>query len=435
MVKVSKFGGSSVASAEQFKKVKSIVQSDQARKLVVVSAAGKAHKEDNKITDLLYLCHAHIKYGISFDNIYSIIENKFLNIKNTLKINFDIESELSSLKQELIKGIDEDYLISRGEYLTGLLMAQYLGYKFVDPKNLIFFNYNGNVDYQKSQEAFDKLLTENNNLLIPGFYGSLPNGEIKVMTRGGGDVTGAIIANLANAEIYENWTDVSGVLMADPRIVDSPKEIDVITYTELRELSYMGASILHEEAIFPIKEKGIPIQIRNTNKPESLGTIIKNTERKSKSIITGIAGKKDFSIISIKKNHMSTEVGLINKTLALFESYNVSIEHIPTGIDSFSIVVETASIKPFIHELLSKIKDTTNADEVSIVNELSLIATVGHQMKNHKGMSGRLFTALGKNNINIMVISQTNDEINIIIGVHNSDYEKTIATIYNEFAK
>ncbi|MDO4813476.1 MAG: aspartate kinase [Gemella sp.] len=435
MVKVSKFGGSSVASAEQFKKVKSIVQSDESRKFVVVSAAGKAHKEDNKVTDLLYLCHAHIKYGISCDSIFSIIENRFLEIKNTLGINFDIESELASLKTELVKGLDEDYLISRGEYLTGLLMAEYLGYKFVDPKDLIFFNYNGSVDYEKTQAKFDKLVETNDTLLIPGFYGSLPNGEIKIMSRGGGDVTGAIIANVANAEVYENWTDVSGVLMADPRIVDSPKEIDVITYTELRELSYMGASVLHEEAIFPVKEKGIPIQIRNTNNPVSQGTVIKDTEDVSANTVTGIAGKKDFSIISIKKNHMSNEIGLISKTLTLFESYNVSIEHIPTGIDSFSIIVETASVKPFIHELLAEIKEITNADEVSVVNELSLIATVGHQMKNKKGIAGRLFSALGDADINIIVISQTSEEINIIVGVHNSDYEKTITTIYNEFNK
>lgn len=435
MVKVSKFGGSSVASAEQFKKVKEIVVSDNARKIVVVSAAGKAHKDDNKITDLLYLCYAHIKYSINCENIFKIIEERFINIKKELNLTIDIEKELNSLKSELNKSIDEDYLVSRGEYLTGLLMAEYLNYKFVDPKDLIFFNFNGTVNYEKTEEAFNKLISSNNNLLIPGFYGSLPNGEIKIMTRGGGDVTGAIVANIANADVYENWTDVSGVLMADPRIIDNPNEIDVINYTELRELSYMGASVLHEEAIFPVKEKNIPIQILNTNNPSSSGTTIKDSDDIRKNDITGIAGKKDFSIITIKKNHMSNEIGLISKTLNIFEDYNVSIEHIPSGIDSFSIIVETNNIKPFVYELLAKVKKVTGADEVNIINEISLIATVGTQMKGKIGTAGRLFKALGDANINIVVTSQTSDEINIIVGVENKDYENTIKAIYNEFKK
>ena len=434
MVKVSKFGGSSVASAEQFKKVKNIVTSDEARKFVVVSAIGKAHKEDNKITDLLYLCYAHIKYNISADNIFKMIEEKFLAIAHELDLKFDIQSELNKLKSELNKNIDEQYLVSRGEYLTGLLMAEYLGYKFIDAKDLIFFDFNGKVNYEKSKAAFDNLLEQHSNLLIPGFYGSLPSGEIKIMTRGGGDVTGAIVANIAGAEVYENWTDVSGVLMADPRIVDNPHEVNFINYTELRELSYMGASVLHEEAIFPVIEKDIPIQIRNTNNPASAGTTITDTKNvENKHIITGIAGKKDFSIITIKKNHMSNEIGLISKTLNIFEDYGVSIEHIPSGIDSFSVVVETAAIKAFIYELIADIKKVTNADEINVMNDISLIATVGEKMKNARGMSGRLFSALGSAGINIVVISQTNDEINIIVGVHNDDYEKTIKTIYNEF--
>lgn len=434
MVKVSKFGGSSVASAEQFKKVRNIVLSDDTRKFVVVSAAGKAHKEDNKITDLLYLCYAHIKYGIDCSNIYSIIEDRFLSIKNNLNLTTNIEDKLAELKSELKKGIDEDYLVSRGEYLTGLLMADFLQYTFVDPKDLIFFNYDGTIDYKKTKEKFDEILKTDDHLLIPGFYGSLPNGEIKIMSRGGGDVTGAVMANIANADVYENWTDVSGVLMADPRIVDNPKEIDIINYTELRELSYMGASVLHEEAIFPVKEKGIPIQIRNTNNPSSQGTIISDNIKRENNSITGIAGKKDFSIITIKKNQMSNEIGLISKTLNLFEDYNVSVEHIPSGIDSFSIIVETEAIKPFVYELITKVKKITNADEVTITNEVSLIATVGSQMKGNIGIAGKLFSAIGEANINVIVISQTSEEINIIVGVHNKDYEKTIKTIYSKFA-
>ncbi|MGX7070297.1 aspartate kinase [Gemella bergeri] len=435
MVKVAKFGGSSVASAEQFKKVKNIVELDPARKLVVVSAIGKANNKDNKITDLLYLCYAHIKYNISADTIFSMIENKYLTIAEELGLTFDIQGELTKLKSELTKDIDEEYLVSRGEYLTGLLMAEYLGYYFVDAKDLIFYNYQGKIDYEKTQDAFNKLIKKHDKLLIPGFYGSLPNGEIKIMSRGGGDVTGAIIANIADAEVYENWTDVSGILMADPRIIKNPREIKVINYSELRELSYMGASVLHEEAIFPVRDKEIPIQIKNTNNPKNTGTIISDNANiiENKNIVTGIAGKKNFSIITIKKNHMANEIGLIGKVLKVFEEYHVNIEHIPSGIDSFSIVVETNAIKPFIHELVAKIKNIIQADEINVTNEISLIATVGEKMKNSLGLSARLFGSLGNAGVNIALISQTNDEINIIIGVHNNDYEKTITALYNEF--
>lgn len=435
MVKVSKFGGSSVSCAEQFKKVKNIVESDNQRKFVIVSAAGKAFSEDNKITDLLYLCYAHIKYNISADNIFDMIKNKFIGITTELNLKFDIIGELEKLKSELNKNIDEDYLVSRGEYITGLLMAEYLNYKFIDPKDLIFFKYSGKIDYEKSQKAFDEAIKSGESLLIPGFYGSLPNGEIKIMSRGGGDVTGAIVANLANASVYENWTDVSGVLMADPRIVKNPKGIKEISYEELRELSYMGFSVLHEEAIFPAKIKDIPIQIRNTNDPQNEGTTIKNENTDKSNTITGIAGKKDFSIITVRKNYMSNEIGLISKALTIFEEYGVSIEHLPTGIDSFSIIVETASIKPFVYELLSKLKKITKAQEVTVIDGIALIATVGVNMKNSLGTSGKLFSALGEANVNIVVISQPSDEINIVVGVHNEDFEKTIETIYKKFIK
>ncbi|WP_455494588.1 aspartate kinase [Gemella sanguinis] len=434
MVRVAKFGGSSVASAEQFRKVKNIVELDDSRRFVVVSAVGKADKDDNKVTDLLYLCYAHIKYNINFDNIFKMIEDKFINIKNELGLNYDIEGELAKLKSEIKKGIDEEYLVSRGEYLTGLLMAEYLGYHFVDAKDLIFYNYNGEIDYLKTQNAFDNIIKEHDRLIIPGFYGSRPTGEVKIMTRGGGDVSGAIVANIADASVYENWTDVSGILMADPRIINNPREIKVISYTELRELSYMGASVLHEEAIFPVRDKDIPIQIRNTNNPTAEGTIISDKKcASSDQIVTGIAGKKDFSIITIKKRHMANEVGLIAKALKIFAAFNVSIEHIPSGIDSFSVVVETNNVKPFIHELVAKIKEEIGADEINVTNEIALIATVGEAMKNTLGVSARLFGALGKVGVNIALISQTNDEINIIVGVNNRDYEKTINTLYDEF--
>lgn len=434
MVKVVKFGGSSVANAQQFKKVKDIVTSDDARRFVVVSASGRENKEDNKITDLLYLCHAHIKYNINCDNIYSMIEEKFLRIAKELGLRYNIKKELDLLRSQLDKNIDLDYLVSRGEYLTGLLMAEFLGYEFVDAKDIIFFHYDGTIDYKKVKEAFDTIVKENDRLVIPGFYGALPNGNLKIMSRGGGDVTGSIMANVIDADVYENWTDVSGILTADPRIVKNPKEIDVINYSELRELSYMGASVLHEEAIFPVKVKDIPIHILNTNKPDSKGTIIKdNVEDSDDNVITGIAGKKDFSVITVKKNHMSNEVGLIKKALDIFDRYRISIEHIPSGIDSFSVIVESESIKPYLYDVITEIKRDCQPDEVSVLEEISLIATVSRKMKNRSGMSGRLFTTLGNNGVNVIVISQTSDEMNIIVGVHNKDYEKTIRAIYEEF--
>lgn len=434
MVKVVKFGGSSVANAQQFKKVKGIVTSDDARRFVVVSASGRENKEDNKITDLLYLCHAHIKYNISCDNIFNMIEEKFLRIAKELGLRYNIKKELDLLRMQLDKNIDLDYLVSRGEYLTALLMAEYLDYEFVDAKDIIFFNYDGTIDYKKVKEAFDEIVKEHDRLVIPGFYGALPNGTLKIMSRGGGDVTGSIMANVIDADVYENWTDVSGILTADPRIVKNPKEIDVINYSELRELSYMGASVLHEEAIFPVKAKDIPIHILNTNNPESKGTIIKdNVDDGDDNVITGIAGKKDFSVITVKKNHMSNEIGLIKKALDIFDRYRISIEHIPSGIDSFSVIVETAAIRPYLYELVTEIKKDCKPDEVTVLDEISLIATVSRKMKNRSGMSGRLFTTLGNNGVNVIVISQTSDEMNIIVGVHNKDYEKTIRAIYEEF--
>lgn len=435
MIKIVKFGGSSVANATQFKKVKKIVKSDPTRQFVVVSASGKANKDDNKITDLLYLCHAHLKYNITCDNIYGMIEDRFKSIKADLNLKYDIESDLANLKAELDKSIDVDYLVSRGEFLTGKLMSEYLGYHFVDAKDIIFYNYDGTFDYPKMKIAFDEIVKDHPQLVIPGFYGSLPNGAIKIMSRGGGDVTGSIMANIIEADVYENWTDVSGILMADPRIVKHPKQIEVITYSELRELSYMGASVLHEEAIFPVKRKDIPIHIKNTNRPEDAGTIIKDaaSESDNKTVITGIAGTKNFSIITVKKAHMSNEVGLIKNALDVIDKFGLSIEHLPTGIDSFSIVIETAAVKPVLYDVILNIKEKCHPDDISVVENVALIATVSRTMKSRSGMSGRLFTTLGKHGINISMISQTSDEMNIIVGVDNKDYENTIRAIYDEF--
>ena len=437
MTKIVKFGGSSVANAEQFKKVKKIVLSDPTRQFVVISASGKGKNADNKITDLLFLCHAHLEYNISCDNIFNIIKDRFLNIKKELGLNYDIEKELDIIRSQLSKKIDIHYLVSRGEYLTALLMAEYLGYTFVDAKDIIFFNYDGSINYDKIRLAFKEITAEHDHLVIPGFYGSMPDGSIRIMTRGGGDVTGSVMANIVDADVYENWTDVSGIMVADPRIIKDPKHIEAITYSELRELSYMGASVLHEEAIFPVKEKNIPIHILNTNASDDKGTYIfdKCKDDDPNSIITGIAGKKDFSIITIKKSHMGNKVTIVKKVLDILEKFRIDVEHVPTDIDSFSIVVNTEKIKPYLYEIIMEIKDSCAPDDVSVIDDISLIATVGRNMKRRSGISGRLFTALGKNGINIFVISQTSEEINIIVGVANDDYAKTIKAIYEEFVK
>lgn len=433
MIKVAKFGGSSVADAEQFKKVKDIVLSDPMRKFVVVSASGKRGKNENKITDLLYLCYAHIMYSVSCDTVWQLIEDRFVTIKNELHLTYPIESDLAQIKSELKKGISEDYLVSRGEYLTARLMAEYLGYEFIDSSEVIIFDYSGKIDFNRSYQALHAVLKGNDKVVIPGFYGALPNGEIRTLTRGGSDITGAIIAKLVNASLYENWTDVSGILIADPRIVNNPKQIKYITYEELRELSYMGANVLHEEAIFPVMEANIPLHILNTNSPEDEGTIIVENSEEEQVAVTGIAGKRDFSVITIYKKHMSDEVGIIRKALSVMEKYNVSIEHMPSGIDSFSIVVETAQIKNAKYDIVVDIKEATGADSVKVIDDIALIATVGRNMVNCPGVSGRVFQTLGKKDINIRMIAQGSDEITIIIGVENKDFENAIRAIYEEF--
>ena len=435
MLKITKFGGSSVANATQFRKVKDIITSDEARRFVVVSASGRENKEDNKVTDLLYFIEAHLKYSVDYHPLYELIKERFLSIKKDLELAYPIEEDLEKLEKELHKSMSTDYLVSRGEYLTAKLMAEYLGFPFVDAKDIITFRYDGKIDYDATKYRLDNFLKHNDRFVIPGFYGALPDGTIKTMTRGGSDITGSILARLLNADMYENWTDVSGILMADPRIVSHPKRIHTITYSELRELSYMGASVLHEEAIFPVKEKNIPINILNTNRPDDGGTIIVDEidEKDTKQVITGIAGKKNFSVVAIYKNHMSDEVGIIRKTLEVFENYRISVEHIPSGIDSFSIVVNSEDVKDVIYDIVSDIKKACNPDNVKVIDHIALIATVGRQMMYRPGISGKLFAVLGNNNINIRMIAQGSDEINIVVGVEDKDFEKTISAIYSSF--
>ena len=439
-LKICKFGGSSLADASQFKKVKKIIETDPSRKIIVVSASGKRFKDDNKITDLLYLCHAHIKYGVSFDSIYSIICERFENIVNELNLKLNISNELNELRKKMNYGIDEAYLVSRGEYLTARCMSDYLSYQFIDAKEVICFKYNGQLDLTAIKEKIEKLLKLHQRIVIPGFYGSLPNGEIRLMSRGGSDITGSILANVCNADLYENWTDVSGILVADPKIVENPKEIKRITYTELRELSYMGANVLHEEAVFPVKDKNIPIQILNTNDPTSEGTLIMNDCSELDKLdppyfITGISGKKDYSSITIYKSNLSNEIGTFRKALQVCEDYHLSVESIPVGIDSFSIVISSAQANAYLYEMMNEIKETIHADSIDVVKNLSMIAIVGRGMKFKPGMSGRLFAELGKHDINIRLINQGSDEITIIIGVENEDFEKTIQVIYEKFIR
>ena len=434
MIKVAKFGGSSVADASQFRKVKAIIEKDETRKIVVVSASGRRFKDDNKITDLLYLCQAHIKYSVSYDSIFHLIEERFQSIKNDLHLCYDLNKEFKIIRSIMIKNTSIDAIVSRGEYLTACLMSEYLGYAFADAKDLIHFHYDGKLDHEKTKQAFDEIMRVHDKIVVPGFYGSLPNGEIHIMSRGGSDITGAILADLCDADVYENWTDVSGFLMADPRIVKDPEQITHITYSELRELSYMGASVLHEEAIFPVKEANIPIHILNTNRPQDAGTIIQeHNNYVNPYAITGIAGKTDFLSIYIYKKHMSNEIGFIRKVLSILEAYHISVEHIPSGIDSFSIVVSKKDIEDSLYEILARIKTELKPDEIKTQEDISLISTVGKNMSDKPGTSGKLFGSLGANNINIVMIAQGSDEINITVGVKKKDFEKTIQVIYDTF--
>ena len=440
MIKVAKFGGSSVADSEQFKKVKKIIESDPQRKFVVTSAVGKSNKDDHKVTDLLYLTFAHKKYNVEYNDILSIIETKYVNIAKELNIDIDLHKEFDIIREQIDNNIKEDYLVSRGEYLAGKLLSRYLGFEFLDAKDFIAFDYNMKIDLKTTKDKFDVLYNPKNKYVIPGFYGTTPDGEIRVMTRGGSDITGSIVANIADADMYENWTDVSGLLVCDPRIVDNPKSIAVISYDELREISYMGAKVLHDEAIFPAKEKNIPINIRNTNDMENKGTLIlkdcAEEDRKSTPLsITGITGKKHFNIITIKKNNISNEVGVIAKALKILADFNVSIENLPISVDNFGLVVEEKSIEKNQYELISKFKEELDTNDINVLKGISLIAIVGRGLVARPGIAGKIFKTLGDEGINIKVISQGSDEINITIGVEDKDYEKTINCIYDNFIR
>ena len=433
MLKITKFGGSSVANATQFKKVKAIVQADPSRKYVVVSAPGKRNSSDNKITDLLYLLDAHRQYHVDASNVYRLIRQRFVDIKTELGLKQPIEKELDTFYTNL-NTYTQAQIVSRGEYFCAKLMAEYLGYDFVDAKDIIRFNLDKTIDMQATAAKLQAKCAQYEHFVFPGFYGSSANNQIQVFSRGGGDITGSILAKCLNADMYENWTDVSGFLMADPKIVDHPKQITHITYSELRELSYMGASVLHEEAIFPVKEANIPIHILNTNHPEEPGTIIQErTNVKNPYAITGIAGKEGFVSIYIYKKHMSSEVGYIRKVLSILEMYNVSVEHIPSGIDWFSVVVNKSDVQDSLYEILARIKTELKPDEIHTEENLALISTVGKSMSVSPGVAGKLFKSLGDQKINIRMIAQSSDEINITVAILCKDFKATIRSIYDAF--
>ena len=437
MIKVCKFGGSSLASSEQFKKIKNIVESQEERKVIVASACGKAFKEDHKVTDLLYLCLAHKKYGMSYDDILNQIVVKHQSIIDDLGLSFDLNKEVERIKYLLENNKNSDEIVSYGEYLSSRLLALYLNAEFVNAKDVICFNYDGTIDINRTYQKFVPYLKTNKKIVVPGFYGTLPNGVIKLMSRGGSDITGALLANVCDATVYENWTDVSGIYVCDPRIIKNPKKIKVITYGELREMSYMGASVLHDESIFPVKIKNIPINILNTNKPEDKGTVIvANVNSSLKELpITGITGKKDFMVVNIVKSNSSSEIGFLKKALDVFEHYKIPVVLVTTGIDSFSIIVDKNDIKNNAYELSNEIKNNLKCEEVSIYDNLSLVCVVGRGLKDRKGISGEIFSLLGENGINIRTISQGADETSILVGVDDENYTKTISVIYERFIK
>ena len=430
MFVVTKFGGSSLSCAKQFKKVRDIVLSDPMRKIVVVSALGKRDANDSKITDLLYILHAHLKYSVPYEDVWKIIYDRYVEVRDDLKLDYKIEDELDLIAGQLDKNIPQDYLVSRGEFLATKLMSRYLGYEFLDAKDVIEFNYDGTVNFDATGRKTKEKVAQLKKVVVPGFYGAYGNGVIKLFSRGGSDITGSIMAKCVNATVYENWTDVSGIMVTDPRIVKNPKSIKEITYNELRELSYMGANVLHEDSIFPVQELNIPIKILNTNEPECPGTIISNECKDNSQAITGIAGKKNFVAITVYKDHMSNEVGFLRKCLSIFEKYDISIEHVPTGIDNLSIVVARDQVEKCLYELIVDLKQELGA-EVTLWEDIALIAVVGRNMAHKCGLCGKLLSVLGENGVNMKMIDQGPDELNIILGINNCDYEKAIKVIYD----
>ncbi len=438
MLKVVKFGGSSCADATQFAKVKAIVQSDPARRVVVVSAPGKRFKDDHKITDLLYLCAAHIQYGVGCEDIFGMIRGRYNDIARGCGLDLDLNPEFDALWEKMQSGISSDELASRGEYFSAKLMAAYLGFDFVDSALWVKFRFDGSVDQAASYEALRKA-ADGRGVVIPGFYGVMPDGHIKTFSRGGSDITGALAAAALDADVYENWTDVSGILMADPRIVEDPAPIRYVTYNELRELSYVGAQVLHEGAVYPVREKAIPLNIRNTNDPKHPGTLImekvEDEADESDSFITGIAGKKGFSIITIAKTGLSSEHGILLQIMDVLEKHTINVEFILSGIDTVSLMVSAAEVSSRLYEVLGELQKRLKPNSITVAEHIAIVAAVGRKMAYRLGTSGKLFATLGENGVNVRMITQGPDELNIIVGVEERDFEQAIRVLYNSFVK
>ena len=436
MKKIVKFGGSSLASAEQFKKVGDIIRAEESRRYVVPSAPGKRFSGDTKVTDMLYQCYAAAENEEKFVGLLDQIKARYDEIIEGLDLTLSLNDEFDTIRDNFSKKAGKDYAASRGEYLNGIIMANYLGYDFIDAAEVILFDENGVFDAEKTNTVLSERLASSERAVIPGFYGSMPDGTIKTFSRGGSDLTGSIVAKAAKVDMYENWTDVSGCLVADPRIIDDPKPIKIITYRELRELSYMGASVLHEDAVFPVRKAGIPINIRNTNDPEADGTlIVDSTCQKADYTITGIAGKKGFVAVSIDKDQMNQEVGFCRRALQAFEEHGISIEHMPSGIDTMTVFVHQEEFEGKEQQVMSSLRRLVDPDFTELEADLALIAVVGRGMKSQRGTAGRIFSALAHANINIRMIDQGSSELNIIIGVSNDDFETAIKSIYDIFVE
>lgn len=434
-VKVAKFGGSSVADALQIEKIRKIIEDDGEIKYVVVSAPGKRFSEDSKITDLLYLCKTHIEHKIPYQQIFQVVRDRFMAVRVNLDVDVNLDREFDEIKKNLEDGASADYIASRGEYLNAMIIAAYLGYDFVDAAKMVKFDEKGRLMEELTNKEIKKELANHEKAVIPGFYGSKVDGSVRTFSRGGSDITGALVARAVEADVYENWTDVSGFLMADPRIVDNPKPISTVSYKELRELSYMGASVLHEDAIYPARVANIPINIRNTNRPQDPGTIITSEpgQLEEGQIIAGIAGSKDFTVIAMYKNLMSSERGFIRKMTGILEDYDVPIEHIPSGVDTLSVVLDNDGIDGRLDEIVEEFERQLKPDTIEVFEDMALIATVGHGMSYRPGVAAKLFVALAQENVNIRMIDQGSSEMNIIVGVENKDFETAIKAIYRAF--
>lgn len=436
-LKVAKFGGSSVADALQINKIRNIINNDKDIKYVVVSAPGKRFSEDSKVTDLLYLCKTHIEHNLPYQQIFQVICDRFMAVKVNLGVDVDLSAEFTEIKKNLEAGASADYIASRGEYLNARLIAAFLGFDFVDAATMVRFDEKGKFMEELTNTTIERELSKHENAVVPGFYGARIDGSVKTFSRGGSDITGALIARAMNADVYENWTDVSGFLMADPRIVKDPKPISTISYKELRELSYMGASVLHEDAIYPARIANIPINIRNTNKPEDPGTMITAEPAKLEDgqIISGIAGSKGYTVVNVYKTGLSNEKGFLRRMAGVLEDNDITIEHIPSGIDTVSAVLSDKAIDGRLDEITEALQQMLKPDHIDTSDNMALIATVGMGMSSRLGVSATLFTALAQAGVNVRMIDQGSSEMNIIVGVENKDFETAIKAIYNAFVK